>query len=150
MEIFAVLKTFRGVPQRIELVPEKNGVIYVNDSKATNVDSTIVALKSFRQKVILILGGEHKGSPYTPLKTLVRKGVSHIFTIGEAAPIIAKDLKGATPITNAGTLANAVDAAAKIARQGEVVLLSPACASFDQFKNFEHRGNVFAQLVKAL
>jgi UDP-N-acetylmuramoylalanine--D-glutamate ligase len=149
-QIKSGLASFRGVPHRIELVRERAGVLYVNDSKATNVDSTLVALKSFRQKIILILGGEHKGSPYAPLKPLVRKNVRHILTIGEAAPIIAKDLKGAAALSHAGTLEKAVSEAARIARRGEVVLLSPACASFDQFKNFEHRGQVFASLVGAL
>ncbi len=149
-QIKSGLASFHGVAHRIELVRERNGVQYINDSKATNVDSTLVALKSFGQKIILILGGEHKGSPYTPLKSWVRKRVRQILTIGEAAPLIAKDLKGAAPIFHAGTLANAVREAARIAKRGEVVLLSPACASFDQFKNFEQRGDVFAGLVKAL
>jgi UDP-N-acetylmuramoylalanine--D-glutamate ligase len=149
-QIKAGLSSFHGVAHRIEIVRERGGVLYINDSKATNVDSTLVALKSFRQKVILILGGEHKGAPYTPLKPLVRKGVRQILTIGEAAPLIAKDLKGAAPIFHAGTLERAVSEATRVAKRGDVVLLSPACASFDQFKNFEHRGDVFTRLVKGL
>jgi UDP-N-acetylmuramoylalanine--D-glutamate ligase len=149
-EIKAGLASFQGVPHRIELVRELDGVRYVNDSKATNVDSTLVALKSFPAKVILILGGEHKGSPYTPLKKLIRSRVKQLITIGQAAPIIRQDLKGAAPLLEAKTLASAVSHAHELAKKGDIVLLSPACASFDQFKNFEHRGEVFAQLVRAL
>ncbi len=144
------LASFKGVPHRIEIVRELDGVRYVNDSKATNVDSTMVALKSFKGRIRLILGGEHKGSPYTPLKPLIKRRVIEILTIGEAAPIIAKDLKGAAPIVACETLAHAVRSAHQHARRGDVVLLSPACASFDQFKNFEHRGHEFVRLVTQL
>lgn len=144
------LASFRGVPHRIELVRQVNDVLYINDSKATNVDSTLVALKSFKQPIILILGGEHKGTPYTPIRELVRKQVKQILTIGEAAPIIAKDLKNAAPLLAMRTLDRAVVQAARMAKKGDVVLLSPACASFDQFKNFEHRGQVFTELVNKL
>ncbi len=149
-EIRDGLRTFKGVPHRIEFIRELSGVRYFNDSKATNVDSTIVALKSFGDPVHLILGGEHKGSPYTPLIPLIKKTVKKIYSIGDAAPVIAHDLKNVAPIDAARTLANAVSDARKNAAKGDVVLLSPACASFDQFKNFEHRGEEFARLVWGL
>lgn len=149
-QIKAGLASFKGVPHRIEFVRSLAGARYFNDSKATNVDSTFVALKSFSDPIILILGGEDKGSSYKPLIPLIKKHVKTILTIGEAAPIIAKDLKGAAPMTSCKTMANAVSTARKIARARDVVLLSPACASFDQFKNFEHRGEAFAKLVAAL
>ncbi len=148
--IRAGLASFKGVPHRIELVRELAGARYFNDSKATNVDSTFVALKSFSAPVILILGGEHKGTPYKPLFKLIKKGVKTILTIGEAAPIIARDLQGAAPMVSCGTLRKAIAVARKLAAKGDVVLLSPACASFDQFKNFEHRGAEFTKFVKAL
>lgn len=144
------MKTFKGVAHRIELVRIRREVRYINDSKATNVDSTMVALKSFPSDIILIMGGEHKGSPYTPLRPLIKKRVKRILTIGEAAPLIEKDLRASAPITPCGTLRRAVLYADAIARAGDVVLLSPACASFDQFRNFEHRGETFAALVRRL
>jgi UDP-N-acetylmuramoylalanine--D-glutamate ligase len=149
-KIRAALKTFKGVPHRIQFTRERKGVRFYNDSKSTNVDSTLVALRSFHQRLILILGGQHKGAPYTPLAPLIKSHVDEILTIGEAAPIIAKDLKRAAPVRPCGTLEKAVAYAAKRAKPGQVVLLSPACASFDQFRNFEHRGERFAQLVKGL
>lgn len=144
------LKIFKGVPHRIEFVRELNGVQYFNDSKATNVDSTLVALKSFKSPVILILGGEHKGSSYKPLLPLIRKKVKEILTIGEAAPIIEQELKTGSSMTWVENLKNAVAKAQQLAKRGDVVLLSPACASFDQFNNFEHRGQHFIELVKML
>jgi UDP-N-acetylmuramoylalanine--D-glutamate ligase len=144
------LQTFPGVPHRLELIRERRGVRYINDSKGTNVDSTFVALKAATRPTILILGGEHKGSPYTPLIPLIRKKVKEVLTIGEAAPIIARDLGGTVKITPCGNLARAIIRASQLAGQGEDVLLSPACASFDQYKNFEERGRHFARLVRAL
>jgi UDP-N-acetylmuramoylalanine--D-glutamate ligase len=149
-EIERGLKSFKGVPHRIELVRLLRGVRYVNDSKATNVDSTLVALKSFSSPILLILGGEHKGTPYKPLIPFIRNRVKTIFTIGEAAKIIEKDLASVAPIISAKNLKTAVQKANEMAESGEVVLLSPACASFDQFKNFEHRGEEFAKFVKKL
>jgi UDP-N-acetylmuramoylalanine--D-glutamate ligase len=125
-------------------------VTWVNDSKSTNVDSTTVALRSFDQPLWLILGGQHKGAPYTPLIPLLRRTTRGVFTIGEAAPLIKRDLGKAVPVIPCRTLAAAVKNAAKKALSGEVVLLSPACASFDQFRNFEHRGEEFVRLVRSL
>ncbi len=144
------LATFKGVPHRIQTVARKHGVTFVNDSKSTNVDSTSVALKSFEQPLWLILGGQHKGAPYTPLASLVRKNVREILTIGEAAPLIRRDLGKAASVMPYRTLDRAVKAAAAKAAPGDIVLLSPACASFDQFRNFEHRGDEFVRLVRRL
>jgi len=148
--IARALLQFRGVDHRCQVVGKIRGVLYVNDSKSTNVDSTLVALEAFEHPLFLILGGQHKGSPYTPLAPLLRGRVKKIFLIGEAAPLIRKDLGGTVPMEPAGDLENAVRRARDSARPGDVVLLSPACASFDQFRNFEHRGEVFKELVHSL
>jgi len=144
------LATFKGVAHRIQTVATKHGVTFVNDSKSTNVDSTSVALKSFEQPLWLILGGQHKGAPYTPLAGLVRRHVREILTIGEAAPLIRRDLGKAVTVSPHRTLDRAVKAAAAKASPGDIVLLSPACASFDQFRNFEHRGDEFVRFVRRL
>jgi UDP-N-acetylmuramoylalanine--D-glutamate ligase len=141
---------FPGVEHRIELVREIAGVRYYNDSKATNVDSTRVALEAFTQPIWVILGGRDKGAPYTPLKELVKEKVRGILLIGEAAPKIKRDLKGTVPLYDCVSMANALKQARCAAKQGEVVLLSPACASFDQFKDYEDRGRQFKTLVHAL
>lgn len=144
------MKSFQGVPHRIELIRELRGVRYVNDSKATNVDSTAVALKSFSGPLVLIVGGEHKGTAYSSLIPLMKNKVKMVLTIGEAASLIKKDLKNQFPLEHCQTLEKAVARSHQIAVSGDVVLLSPACASFDQFKNFEHRGETFSKLVRAL
>lgn len=144
------LRNFRGVEHRLEEARRWRGIRFVNDSKATNVDSTLVALKAMPGPLRVILGGEHKGSPYTPLKPWLKKKAKEILLIGEAAPLIGKDLRGAAPMSDCGTLARAVARAAQTAVPGDTVLLSPACASFDQFNDFEHRGRVFKDLVGAL
>jgi UDP-N-acetylmuramoylalanine--D-glutamate ligase len=143
------LESFPGVEHRLEFVRELRGVRYVNDSKATNVDSTLVALKAFPGGLHVVMGGEDKGAPYTPLMPLLRQKAKAVYLIGEAAPKIRRDLKGIT-FVECGTMARAVEAAASRAVPGEIVLLSPACASFDQFDNFEHRGRVFKALAEAL
>ena len=144
------VKSFSGVRHRIQIVGKRRGVLYVNDSKATNVDSTLVALRSFSEPLVLLLGGEHKGSPYTPLLPELKKRAREVVAYGESQAIIVKDLKNQVPISLAETLPQAVKRAAQVAQRGDVVLLSPACASFDQFKNFEHRGEEFISLVKRL
>jgi UDP-N-acetylmuramoylalanine--D-glutamate ligase len=146
------LKTFPGVEHRLERVRERRGVMYVNDSKATNVDSTAVALRSFPEtrRLHLILGGEDKGAPYAPLRALVKGRVKEILLVGEASRKIAQELKGLAPAVFCGTLEKAVRRAAENAASGDTVLLSPACASFDQFDNFEHRGKIFKELVATL
>jgi UDP-N-acetylmuramoylalanine--D-glutamate ligase len=149
-EIARGLSTFKGVKHRLQWVRALRGVTYINDSKGTNVDSTVVALKACEKPVILILGGEHKGSPYTPLIPLIRKKVKEILTIGEAHGEIVKDLKRAAPIVSCKTMDKAVAHAARTASSGDTVLLSPACASFDQYRNYEHRGDHFIGLVSKL
>ena len=144
------LAAFRGVEHRLELVRTLRGVRYVNDSKGTNVDSTRVALQSFSSPLILILGGEGKGSPYAPLKSLVRARVKRVLLIGEDAPRIARELRAAAPMERLHHLARAVRRARQVAEEGDVVLLSPACASFDQYKNYEERGRRFKTLVRGL
>jgi UDP-N-acetylmuramoylalanine--D-glutamate ligase len=144
------IENFRAVEHRLEYVATRNGVEYYNDSKATNVDATAKAVASFSSGIHLILGGKDKGSPYTVLADLLRERVTAVYTIGVAAPKIEKDLRGVVSILSCETLDKAVSAAASAARAGEVVVLAPACSSYDQFENYEQRGSVFKELVKAL
>ena len=141
---------FTGVEHRIEFVTEAAGVKYYNDSKGTNVDSTRVALESFDNNIWLILGGRDKGSPYRPIANLVRKKVKGVLLIGEAAAKIRKELSGTADFYDCQTLKNAVKRAAQLSRPGDIVLLSPACASFDQFKDYEDRGRQFKAFVRGL
>jgi UDP-N-acetylmuramoylalanine--D-glutamate ligase len=126
------------------------GVDYYNDSKATNVDATIKALESFPANIHLILGGKDKGSDYAVLNDLLRQRVKHVYTIGAAAAKIETQIKGSTEIDHAETLEAAIKCAAQAAASGDIVLLAPACASFDQFRNYEHRGKVFKEIVHGL
>jgi UDP-N-acetylmuramoylalanine--D-glutamate ligase len=144
------VETFPGVEHRLEFVRRVKGVEYYNDSKATNVDSTQKALDAFAGRIWLILGGRDKASNYRPLGESLRSKAKAVLLVGEAAPIIEAHLTGFVPMATAGTLEMAVEYAHKNAQPGDVVLLSPACASFDQFENFEHRGRVFKQLVAKL
>jgi UDP-N-acetylmuramoylalanine--D-glutamate ligase len=144
------IENFRAVEHRLEYVATHNGVEYYNDSKATNVDATAKAVASFSSGIHLILGGKDKGSPYTVLADLLRERVTAVYTIGVAAPKIEKDLRGVVPIYSCVTLDKAVAAAASAAHEGEVVVLAPACSSYDQFENYEQRGRVFKELVNAL
>jgi UDP-N-acetylmuramoylalanine--D-glutamate ligase len=141
------IEKFKAVEHRLEYVDTINGVEYYDDSKATNVDATEKAVAAFPGGIHLILGGKDKGAPYSPLARLVRERVRAIYTIGAAARIIEAQLQGTAPIHSCETLADAVDAAARAARPGEVVLLAPACSSYDQFENYEQRGRAFKQLV---
>ena len=143
------VSSFRAVEHRLELVATIAGVEFYNDSKATNVDATIKALESFPGGVHLILGGKDKDSDYSLLQPLVRERVAVVYTIGSAAEKIERQLAGVGKIEPAGTLEAAVARARASARAGEVVLLAPACSSFDQFENYEHRGRVFRELVLA-
>ena len=146
----AGLRTFAGVAHRLEEVAEAGGVLYVNDSKATNVASTLVALGSFDERPVhLILGGRAKGSGFEALRSPVGERCAGAYLIGEAAEEIAGALAGLdAPVARSGTLEAAVAAARAAARPGDVVLLSPACASFDQFAGFEARGDAFRALVR--
>ena len=148
-DIAAALKTFPGVEHRLEFVREHNGVRYYNDSKATNVDATEKAIDAFSGKLWIILGGKDKNSDYSVLREKLRQKAEMILLIGAATPIIASQLEG-LPLVESGTIQHAVDLAASEAKPGDVVLLAPACASFDQFDNYEHRGRVFKDLVRSL
>jgi UDP-N-acetylmuramoylalanine--D-glutamate ligase len=140
---------FKAVEHRLEFVATIHGVDYYNDSKATNVDATIKALESFPANIHLILGGKDKGSDYGVLNDLIRQRVKRVYTIGAAAAKIESQVKGAE-IVRAETLENAIRKAHAAAESGDVVLLAPACASFDQFKSYEHRGRVFKEMVSGL
>jgi UDP-N-acetylmuramoylalanine--D-glutamate ligase len=144
------IEKFKAVEHRLEYVATCKGVEFYNDSKATNVDATAKAVASFPGGIHLILGGKDKGFPYTVLAPLVRERVRAVYTIGVAAPKIESDLSGVVPINHCETLAKAIATAAAAAQPGEVVLLAPACSSYDQFDNYEQRGRVFKQLVKEL
>jgi UDP-N-acetylmuramoylalanine--D-glutamate ligase len=143
--------SFAGLPHRMVLVRELGGVRYINDSKGTNVDATLKSLEGFPpSSVVLILGGKDKAGEFERMRDLIRKNVRSVITIGAAADRIKAALNGSASIVPMGTMDRAVDWAAKNARPGETVLLSPACASFDQYKNFEHRGRHFEELVTRL
>ncbi|HKU21995.1 MAG TPA: UDP-N-acetylmuramoyl-L-alanine--D-glutamate ligase [Terriglobales bacterium] len=144
------VQEFKAVEHRLEYVATVRGVEFYNDSKATNVDATIKALESFPANIHLILGGKDKGSDYTVLKPLLKERARRVYTIGAAAEKIESHLGGVVEVVRAGTLEAAVKRAAASAESGDVVLLAPACASFDQFENYEHRGRVFKRTVQAL
>jgi len=144
------VRGFAGVEHRIEYVATVGGVEYFNDSKATNVDAALKALDAFSGNVIVILGGKDKGCDYAILQDALRQHARSVLLIGSSAEKIESQLAGAVPVEHAGTMARAVELAAELAKPGDTVLLSPACASFDQFDNYEHRGRVFKQLVREL
>jgi len=144
------VKEFKAVEHRLEFVQTVRGVEYYNDSKATNVDATIKALESFPGGIHLILGGKDKGSDYGVLRNLLRERAVCVYTIGAAAAKIESQIGDAVSISSSGTLELAVRKAAEQAKPGEIVLLAPACASFDQFQNYEERGRTFKDLVHAL
>jgi UDP-N-acetylmuramoylalanine--D-glutamate ligase len=146
----SVLKTFPGLPHRMEFVDEIHGVQFINDSKGTNIGAVIRSLQSLAGGIHLIAGGRGKESGYHPLKELVTERVQTLILIGEAATEIERDLKGATEIRHAQSLEEAVRMAFKKSRKGDSVLLSPACASFDMFVNFEERGRVFVEEVRKI
>ena len=143
------LDAFPGLPHRMEFVRELDGVEWLNDSKATNVDSSLVALKALPGRVWLIAGGKGKGAPYAPLVEAAKDTVLGVLTIGADAPAIADAFKTFT-VEACGTLDVAVTKARQLAKAGDIVLLSPACASYDQFNHFEHRGDTFKTLVRSL
>jgi UDP-N-acetylmuramoylalanine--D-glutamate ligase len=144
------VRSFAGVEHRLEFVAEVAGVRYYNDSKATNVDATLKALDAFPGRILIVLGGKDKGGDYTALQRLLREKAILALLIGAAAEKIEKQIAGSVAIERAGTIERAVEIASHAARPGDVVLLAPACASFDQFQNYEHRGRVFKDLVHQL
>jgi UDP-N-acetylmuramoylalanine--D-glutamate ligase len=144
------VRSFAGVEHRLEFVSEIAGVRYYNDSKATNVDATLKALDAFPGRILIILGGKDKGSDYTALQKPLREKAILALLIGAAAEKIEKQISGSVALERAETLERAVETASHAAQRGDVVLLAPACASFDQFQNYEHRGRVFKDLVRQL
>ncbi|HKB79028.1 MAG TPA: UDP-N-acetylmuramoyl-L-alanine--D-glutamate ligase [Thermoanaerobaculia bacterium] len=143
--------SFPGLPHRMVLVRERGGVKWINDSKGTNVDATLKSLESFApSSVLLILGGKDKAGEFERMRGLVQEKARAVLTVGAAAARIGDALSGAAEIVSAGDIDRAVRWAAEHARPGDAVLLSPACASFDQFRNFEHRGEHFEELVRRL
>jgi UDP-N-acetylmuramoylalanine--D-glutamate ligase len=138
--------SFRGLPHRLQLVATRRGVEWYDDSKGTNVGATVAALRGLGRKCVLILGGDGKGQDFSPLAPAVAEHAAHVLLIGRDAPLIAKVVKG----ERCASLEDAVKRAAELAKPGEAVLLSPACASFDMFRDYRHRGEVFAAAVKGL
>lgn len=149
-QVLTAMTSFKGVPHRIEFLGSKNGVEFYNDSKSTNVESLRVALESFNQPVILIAGGRGKGSSYLPLRPLIEEKVHFLVTIGEDAENIEKSFSDLVETKRVQTMEEAVHVAWKSAFPGSVVLLSPACASFDMYANYEVRGDHFRECVHKL
>jgi UDP-N-acetylmuramoylalanine--D-glutamate ligase len=148
--IASTLASFQGVEHRLEFVRELDGVRYVNDSKGTNVDSVWYALQSFDTPIVIMLGGRDKGNDYSRLRDLMTKHVRAVVAIGESADKVVQAFGSEFTVRKAASMEEAVEAGRDLARPGDVVLLSPACASFDWFDNYEHRGRVFKDLVRNL
>jgi len=148
--VLAELARFPGLPHRVEFVRSVAGVSYYNDSKGTNVGAVLAALDGFPEPVVLIAGGKDKGVDFRPLRGALGRKARAVVLLGEARDRMARELAGAAPITVAGTLSEAVRAAAGAARKGDAVVFSPACSSFDMFRNFEERGEAFRSVVKEL
>jgi UDP-N-acetylmuramoylalanine--D-glutamate ligase len=149
-QICAVLKSFSGVEHRLEKVAVIDDVTFVNDSKATTVESLSYALQSFTTPIILIAGGKDKGSDFTKLNNLISENVKELVLIGTAAEKMKESWKNLKPLHTPQTIDEAVKTAFKQAQKGDVVLLSPACASFDMFDDYEDRGRQFKQIVNEL
>lgn len=148
--IAAGLRTFRGLPHRMETVRELDGVLWINDSKATNLASTAVAVAALDRPFVLLLGGRHKGAPYAPLADALRGRCRAVIAYGEAQPVIVPDLREAgVPLETAGSFAEVLARARALARPGDAVLLSPACSSYDMFENYEERGARFREVVNS-
>jgi UDP-N-acetylmuramoylalanine--D-glutamate ligase len=146
--IAGALKSFNALEHRIETVGEFQGVTWINDSKSTNVASTLVAMRGMTRPTILLLGGKHKGEPYTDLAPELKRTGRAVIAYGEAAPLIENDLNGVVPLKRLGSSFEEVIATARaLAQPGDVVLLSPACSSYDMFDNYEQRGAVFKELA---
>jgi len=142
------LRTFRGLEHRIEIVREQAGILWINDSKSTNVASTLIALQGMTRPTVLLLGGKHKGEPYSTLAPELARTVRAVIAYGEAAPLITRDLRGVVPVEQGGsTFSDVIARARGAARSGDAVLLSPACSSFDMFSDYEPRGREFKRLV---
>jgi UDP-N-acetylmuramoylalanine--D-glutamate ligase len=143
----AAIRAWRGLPHRMEAVAECDGVAWINDSKGTNVGATVAAIEGLARPLVLIAGGQGKGADFAPLRDAAAGRVRAVVVLGEDGGRIAEALAGVVPVESATDLDQAVDRAAALARRGDTVLFSPACASFDMFRNFEHRGDCFRQAV---
>ena len=144
------LRTFRALPHRLEPVREVGGVLWINDSKATNIASTVVAVEAMSRPFVLLVGGRHKGEPYTRLGPLLKERCRLVIAYGEAGSLVAADLEAQVPLARGTTFADVLEQARKAAQPGDAVLLSPACSSYDQFKNYEERGAVFRSFAENL
>lgn len=145
------LRSFKGLPHRVERVAELDGVVYYDDSKGTNVGATVAALEGLGRKAVLIAGGEGKGQDFAPLKPAIAQHARAVVLIGRDAPLIGAALKGCgVEVAHSQDMQHAVRQAARLAQPGDAVLLSPACASFDMFRNYEHRAEVFVAAVREL
>jgi UDP-N-acetylmuramoylalanine--D-glutamate ligase len=151
--VLAGARSFRPLPHRMELVADRGGVRFYDDSKGTNVGAVAAALDGFPRPVVLIAGGKDKGGSYEPMIRALERCARAVVLIGEATPIIEEALARAAvrfPVVRAGDMHDAVASAERLAQPGDAVVLSPACSSYDMFKNFEHRGRVFREAVAAL
>jgi UDP-N-acetylmuramoylalanine--D-glutamate ligase len=149
--VAAGLRTFRAIPHRVEPVREVDGVLWINDSKSTNITSTEVAVAALDRPFVLLLGGRHKGEPYTRLAERLRGRCRAIVAYGEAGPLVERDLGARLTVVSSGTdFAKVIATARDLARPGDAVLLSPACSSYDMFKNYEERGERFRAAVEAM
>jgi UDP-N-acetylmuramoylalanine--D-glutamate ligase len=144
------LRSFQALPHRLELVREVGGVRWINDSKATNIASTVVAVEAMDRPFVLLLGGRHKGEPYTRLAPLLENRCRLVVAYGESGPIVEQDLGGRVPLERGTNFADVIARARRAAKRGDAVLLSPACSSYDMFKNYEERGATFRALVEAM
>jgi UDP-N-acetylmuramoylalanine--D-glutamate ligase len=144
------LRSFRPLQHRLEPVREVNGVLWINDSKATNIAATTVAVRAMDRPFVLLLGGRHKGEPYTSLIPMLADRCRLVIAYGEAGPLVAQDLAGKVPLERGTTFDDVVARARLAAQPGDAVLLSPACSSYDMFKNYEERGAIFRRLVETL
>jgi UDP-N-acetylmuramoylalanine--D-glutamate ligase len=144
------LRSFHALPHRLEPVREVGGVLWINDSKATNIASTVVAIEAMTRPFVLLLGGRHKGEPYTRLGPLLANRARLVIAYGEAGPIVEQDLKGQVALERGTAFEDVVARARRTAHSGDAVLLSPACSSYDMFKNYEERGATFRKLVEAM
>jgi len=148
--IAAGLRSFRAISHRVEPVREVNGVLWINDSKSTNVTSTEVAIAALDRPFVLLLGGRHKGEPYTRLAALLQGRCRAVVAYGEAQPLVVQDLGEALPVVTAGDFEEVLARARGLACPGDAVLLSPACSSYDMFDNYEQRGERFRAAVEAM
>ncbi|MCG8466868.1 MAG: UDP-N-acetylmuramoyl-L-alanine--D-glutamate ligase [Gemmatimonadetes bacterium] len=149
VSIAAGLSSFEGLPHRLQRIGEYDGVLWINDSKGTNVSATKVALSAFRRPLVALLGGRHKGEPYTSLIGPLEENARAVIAFGEAAPKIVREIGDAVPLQVASGIEQLVRIAREHAEEGDVVLFSPACSSYDMFPNYEERGQMFARCVRS-